>query len=233
MSLLTDAKTYYKYLESITSKNNAASQKTADKMMAFQREMSDTAHQREVADLKAAGLNPVLSAGGQGASSPQGAMAQTDMSAASALTGYLQSLINQQTSLGAAMIQANAARDVANINAANPNSWAGIAREVLQQLNLLPETNGETAEQRQSRGEAIVKAVAKNIPGISTAAEAYDLLKNSIQEEGIKATLTKYLKTGSELFYRNFITLVWKFARATSSSAGGNIGPSPHSGTSR
>lgn len=39
--------------------------------MAFQKEMSDTSHQREVADLKKAGLNPVLSAN-SGASTPVG-----------------------------------------------------------------------------------------------------------------------------------------------------------------
>ncbi|WNK13537.1 MAG: DNA pilot protein [Microvirus sp.] len=56
---------------------NQQNKKMAKEQMIFQQDMSSTAHQREVNDLRMAGLNPILSGtGGMGAASAQGAAAQ-------------------------------------------------------------------------------------------------------------------------------------------------------------
>jgi hypothetical protein len=78
------------------SRNKSAKAASA-KQMAFQRDMSDTSYQRGMADMKKAGLNPILAGKFGGASTPTGSTYNPENVSANAVQQYNQTkLVAQQ-----------------------------------------------------------------------------------------------------------------------------------------
>lgn len=149
---------------------NSAQTAMSREQMDFQREMSNTAYQRAIKDMRTAGLNPILAGKLGGASTPAGAMPQL----ADTITPGIQSAMSiSQTQSNVELQQAQA--DLSRVEADLKSNLASTTKPVSQVM----ETASNAIEAVKSKIDDSPAAIAYAIDmGGSFIGETLDYLAN-------------------------------------------------------
>lgn len=199
-------------------RRNEAQEDQANAQMAFQERMSNTAHQREIADLKAAGLNPMLSGKYGGSSTPQGAMAQIEDSVGKGASTALAASLNKANIdlLRAQTVKSTAEADKETTQANINRATVPLIMEQIGETNARARLNTTNV----SGVETLANLHAAQIPYTQAQTEgAFDLANLRRSERNL--TDTKQKREAIEAFYR---TLDWPKVLAENAAHGSWVG---------
>lgn len=146
---------------------NKLNEAEAKKNREFQQVNADTAHQREIKDLKAAGLNPLLSASSKGADTPSGSMAHFETATAT-------------NSLGAAVSSAFEAKRLQNE-----------IKKQTEEIESMKTNRGYTDAQRR-KSESENRLIKAQIPREEVKGDLWEVPLKALKK--IKAPLMDSLK---------------------------------------
>jgi len=156
--------------------SSAAGARSSKRQMAFQKEMSNTAHQREIADLRKAGLNPILTAtGGSGASQPNGSMFTPSNPLESTGRDFVAALQTRQ--------------NIKQSNAAIALTKSQIDTQTSQQ-----NANNASAYKSYYDSQAASASAQKMIQETQNSALQGKLLQNELNRSGVKGDLWRAVK---------------------------------------
>lgn len=153
---------------------NQEAKRSAKRQMEFQASMSNTSWQRGMADMKAAGLNPMLAYKMGGASSPAGAMYTPQNVGTAATDGYLKGAQANQANAQAGLTRQQMNKVVAEIEQVIPAQV-----EKMRQEGLLAQAGISVKEAEAKLKDMTIELTQMDIDGLQKLGLSPMQLKHS------------------------------------------------------